>query len=269
MKKLFSLVLIALLAISVLPAQKALVISNGGLLSKGTSRPHEDAALIDSTLVKLGWEVQRYSDLDSKSFKTNIGKFAATVEENEPVLVYFSGTAVQIEGKNYLVPQGIFKTQSQFLDAAPELSWILSQISKANMKLVFLDASRTPANLVFRVAEEGLTGIPKIAGNTLLLYSTPLNTIQPDQEGENNHLAQALAKEIQTPDLPMQTLSDRIITQMRILHGGKTPPIPFSISTIEAGWKLNPPQEDGEIKRILRAPTLFRGNIDGGVAPSF
>lgn len=270
MKKLFSIVLIAFLAMSMLPAQKALVISNGGALSNGVSRPHADAALIDSTLVKMGWEVQRYSNLDSESFKTNISEFASTIEDKEPVLIYFSGTAVQAEGKNYLVPQGTFKSEKALVAAAPELSWILSQVSKASVKMVFLDASRAPANLQFEPEEVGLTGIQKVAGNTLLMYSSPLDTIQPDQEGEHNHLPQALAKVIQTPDLPLQTLGDKIITQMGILHGGKTPPIPYRISTIKEGWKLNPPKEEGEIKRIiLSPPPLYRGNIDGGVAPSF
>lgn len=283
MKKLFSILLIALLAISALPAQKALVISNGGVLEKSalrtiegtveaqsSSRAHEDAALIDSTLVELGWEVQRYSNLDAKTFKKSIGEFAASIEDEEPVLIFFSGTAVQVDGKNYLVPQGTFRTQRRFVASAPELSWILSQVSKASVKMVFLDASRAPTNLSFKPTKSGLTGLQKIAGNTLLMYSSPLDTIQPDQEGEHNHLPQALAKVIQTPDLPLQTLGDKIITQMGILHGGKTPPIPYRISTIKEGWKLNPPKEEGEIKRIiLRPPPLHRGNIDGGVAPSF
>lgn len=283
MKKLLSLVLVAMLAISALPAQKALVISNGGSPGEAAlrsriaapqdaamSRPHEDAALIESTLKEKGWEVHKHSNLDEKTFKPSIGKFAEAVKDEEPVLVFFSGEAIQLDGKNYLVPQGKFEDEKHFIEAAPELTWVLEQLSKAAVRMVFLDAARRPEALNFKPEAVGLTEVEKVPANTLLMYSSPLNTIQPDQDGKNNFLAQALAKELHAPDLDLKTLADKIAVHMGILDGGKTPPVPYSISTIEDGWTLNKAEEDKvETKRSYRSVPVFRKPIDGGVAPSF
>jgi hypothetical protein len=295
MKKLLSLVLVAFLALSTLPAQKALIVSNGSPLQetelrtreealkggampsreaalqvKAMSRSHEDAALIDATLKEMGWEVHKYSNLDEESFKPSISKFAAALEKDEPALVFFSGEAIQIDGNNYLVPQGKFESEEHIVKVAPELNWLLSELSAASVRMVFLDAARSPENLHFKPQEAGLTGIEKVAGNTLLMYSSPLNTIQPDQDAKNNFLAQALAKEIQVPNLELKTLADKIAVQMGILHGGKTPPVPYSVSTIEEGWTLNKVEEgEAESKRIYRSVPVLRKPIDGGVAPSF
>ena len=283
MKKLLSLVLVAFLAMSALPAQKALVLSNGGPLGvtgsitreavpqiEAMPRSHADAELIESILKDTGWEVHKYTNLDEKTFKSSIIKFAQTIKEEEPVLVFFSGEAIQLDGKNYLVPAGKFESEEHFIEAAPELSWVLSQMPQASVRMVFLDAARRPENLHFKSEAEGLTGIEKVAANTLLMYSSPLNTIQPDQDGKNNFLAQALAKEIQAPNLDLKSLADKIVTHIGILDGGKTPPVPYSISTIEDGWTLNKPEEDKvETKRSYRSIPVFRRPTDGGVAPSF
>lgn len=232
MKKLFSVILIAIMAMTSLTAQKALVIGNGSMGERSSSRPYQDASLVDLTLTQMGWDVQRHDDLDAKSFKPQISKFAASIQDQEPVLIFFSGSAIQIEGGNYLVPIGTFASEKEFKDAAPELNWVLSQVEKATIKMLFLDAARTPKNLQFKQKYQGLGAIEKVAANTLVMYGAALNTIVPDDPGKNNHLAVALEQQLKLKELDLSTLMPKIQEQMAILDGGKTPPKPYGTSTI-------------------------------------
>ncbi len=270
MKKILSLMLIAIMALASLSAQKALVISNSGWSENFSSRPYVDALLVDFRLMQLGWDVTRHNDLDAKTFKESISKFAASIEEEEPVLVYFSGSAVQIDGSNYLLPTGKYESEDEFKKVAPELNWLLSEISKATVKMVFLDAYRRPDVLGFELKKEGMCPLEKVAINTLVMYGAPLDIFQREAGGLYSPLATALEKHIQTPELALHTIVDKIADHMAIASGGKTPPKPYSISTIVEGWKLNPLDDDEQEERILyRGMPTFKKGVDGGGSYSF
>ena len=266
MKRFLTLVLLLSLTLVSLSAQKALVIGNSGYASKSLPQPARDAALIDSTLAQSGWTVTNHQNLGPLALKTALSQFNNTLAEGEMAMVYFSGAVIQLDGLNYLVPVGIFKDAATFKNSAVELNWAISQLSKAGVKLIFLDGARSPANIGFKLAKPGMAALAKLPGNTLLMYGSPLDTVLVDSPAPNSYFSKALAAEIIKPDLDLSVLPANISAAMAILQGGKTPPQPWSASSVPEGWTLNP---SGENMPRYHFRGMFKMDVDGGGSYSF
>ena len=266
MKRFLTLMLLMSLSLVSLSAQKALVIGNSGYAAKALPQPANDAALIDTTLTQNGWLVSKQLNLTSQALRTVISQFGTFITEDEMAIFYFSGSVVQLDGVNYLVPVGDFKDAATFKANAVDLNWTMAQLSKARVRLIFIDGARSPANLGFKIATPGLAAIPRLPANTMLVYGSPLNTVLVDTPTANSHFSKALAAEIIKPDLELSSLPDQIAAAMAILHGGKTPPVPWSASSVPDGWTLNP---SGENMPRYRFRGMFKMEVDGGGSYSF
>jgi len=266
MKRLFTIVLLMSLALVSLSAQKALVIGNYGYTSKALPQPRNDTALLDTTLAQSGWTVTRHQNLDATAMKLALTSFGASLSEGEMALVYFTGSAIQLDGVNYLVPIGSFKDAATFKAGAVNFNWMLSQLGKAGVKLIFIDGARSPANISFKLAKPGLEAVSKLPVNTLLMYGAPLNTVLADSLTPNSCFSKSLASEIIKPDLDLSSLHGKISSAMAILHGGKTPPVPWSASSVTEGWILNP---SGENMPRYYFRGFFKQDVDGGGSYSF
>ena len=266
MKRFLTLVLLLSLTLVSLSAQKALVIGNSGYASKALPQPARDAALIDSTLAQSGWTVINHQNLGPLALKTALSQFNNTLAEGEMAMVYFSGAVIQLDGLNYLVPVGIFKDAATFKTSAVELNWAISQLSKAGVKLIFLDGARSPANIGFKLAKPGMAALAKLPGNTILMYGSPLDTVLVDTSTSNSHFASAITQEIIKPDIEVNALPGKITEAMAILYGGKTPPQPWNASSVTDGWILNP---SGENMPRYHFRGMLKMDVDGGGSYSF
>ena len=267
MKKYLSLILMIGLAISLLPAQKVLVIGNSGYGERNIPQILNDTAHVDTTLAQNGWEVTKHTDLDADGMKRAILNFTRKLKKDEMALFYYSGAAIQLEGKNYLVPLGKFPNDKVFKLEAAELNWVISQFAKADLKLIFIDAARQPSNVSFKVAKQGLAEISKFTENTLVMYGTPLNTLSTDNSVPNSRFAKTLVQQLLEPSLELNNLADAIAKQMVILDGGKTPPIPWSASSIKEEYLINPEGEN--MPRYILRGVYLQKIIDGGGSYSF
>lgn len=266
MKKIFAVLLMISLALTALPAQKALVIGNSGYATKPLIQPKNDAALIEGALSNNGWEVNKYENLDAAKLKKAIIDFGKSLKTGEIALVYYTGSAIQLKGINYLVPVGSFKDEASFKKEAVDFEWMLAQIGKAEVGLVFIDAARSPANIGYKIAKPGIAALNKGPANTLIMYSSPVNTVVIDAPEPNSYFASALAEMLVLPDLDLSKLSSRVYNYMAIKHGDKAPPTPWSASSLENGWVLNP---SGENMPRFRFRGILKAIPDGGGSYSF
>lgn len=266
MKRMMTLLLLMSIAVVSLSAQKALVIGNSGYTSRALPQPANDAALIDSTLVKNGWTVTKHLNLNAQALKTAVTQFGSALTEADMAIFHFSGAVVQLDGVNYLVPVGEFKDAANFKANAVDIGWVMTQLSQASVKLLFFDGARSPANLGFKLSKPGLASLTRLPANTMLVYGSPLDTVLVDTPTPNSHFSKAIAAEIVKPDLELTTLPAKISAATAILHGGKTPPLPWSASSIPEGWTLNP---SGENMPRFRFRGVFKMDVDGGGSYSF
>lgn len=261
MKRIFGLILMISLAFGTLTAQKALVIGNSGYGSRALPTVAKDATMISDTLSAKGWKVTKHVNLDKASLKKAIISFGEKLSADEIALFYYTGSAIQIGGKNYLVPVGKIEDEKAFLQEPVELGWMLGQLGKAKIRLVFIDGARTAENITFKLEKQGMAALQKMPSQTLLMYSAALNTASP-----NSYFAPAVIQELIKPDQDLGKLGDKISATMKAMYPDKTPPSPYSASSISGDWELNP-SDDNTIRFRFRG--VMKGIPDGGGSYSF
>lgn len=268
MKKMFALWLLISVAIVSLNAQKALVIGNAGYAQKPLRHPATDAAAIDTTLTNAGWQVTRMTNVSGTALKTAVTTFAKSLSDSDMAIVYFGGAVLQLDGLNYLVPVGTtYKDVNTFKSQAVELGWLMTQIAKSPVKLVFIDGARAPANVTFGITKGGLAAVGRAPAGTLLMYSSPKDTVMADGTGTVSNFARILGTELVKRDISAATLQTNITNAMKAASGSRTPPVPWSINTISNDVLLNPSGEQGN--RFYFRGTYHKMLDDGGGSYSF
>src|SRR4030065_2354676 len=82
----------------------ALVIGNGNYAKNALANPVNDAKSIEVALKGIGFEVQRFENLDQKEMARAIDDFGTRLRNYDIGLFFYAGHGVQSKGFNYLIP---------------------------------------------------------------------------------------------------------------------------------------------------------------------
>src|SRR5262249_1990827 len=84
----------------------ALVVGNSKYrnLGRDLKNPVEDAAAMQVTLHRLGFDLIVGQDLALDGFRRKVDEFAAAARNANIALLFYAGHGVQVEGQNYLLP---------------------------------------------------------------------------------------------------------------------------------------------------------------------
>ena len=206
---LFAVLLAHLLLIVPAAAEKrvALVIGNSAYVnSSPLANPANDAAEIAKALTEAGFQVIAGLDLDKRGFDGKVRDFARTLSGADVALFYYAGHALQVSGRNYLVPIDASMQGERDLDfEAVGVDFVLRQmeIERENKtNLVFLDACRDnplARNLARSMGTrsasigQGLAQVQTGVG-TFIAYSTQPGNVALDGTGSNSPFTTALVK---------------------------------------------------------------------------
>lgn len=232
------LALLALLA--AVPAaaadRLALVIGNGAYAVGPLSNPANDARLMARALSDTGFEVTTLVDADLRTMREGISAFAATLRSRGPdtvALVYYAGHAVQLEGRNHLMPvRSAVRAASDVPYAAVDAQWILDLIGEAGTRLsiVILDACRNnPFPGTSRSLSGGLARMDAPRGS-ILAYSTAPGQVAVDGSGANSPYTAALAEAIRTPGLRIEDVFKRV--RREVLSATGQQQVPWESSSL-------------------------------------
>ena len=184
----------------------------------------EDARAMANELKGFGYEVTLRLDQSQKEMQATLRDFRESIKEGDEVLFYFSGHAVEIDGKNYLTPiDTIGMNQNQLADDSIDLkSSVLDPFTrkKAKLTLALIDACRN--NPFLRTAtSRSVMGSKGLAPTTpatgqLIVYSAGSGQTALDRLGESDTLKNGLftrvfLQEMRKVDLPI----DRVIKNVR------------------------------------------------------
>ncbi|MDZ4182449.1 MAG: caspase family protein, partial [Candidatus Cloacimonadaceae bacterium] len=230
MKKILLVWLVLSLTLVSLGAQKALVIGNAGYALKPLKHPVLDSQLIDSTLVSIGFQVSRHSNLSETAFKTTLASFANGIGEKDLALFYFSGQAIQLDGATYLLPTGTaYADAAAVKKGAIELSALINQINKGVATLVFIDASRANPNVAFRLPKTGLAPPPsKMPAKVFLMYSTAPNTVLTEGMATFGNFASLLRQALLVPERSLGQIGTEVIDGVKDLTDQKQIPTVYN-----------------------------------------
>lgn len=268
MKKLFTILLLMGVALSVFATQKALVIGNSAYPGKALAHPALEAARTDSVLAGYGWQVTRLTNLTAANMKSSISQFSQGISASDTVLVVFSGGAVQLDGKNWLIPTGkTFADAATFKIQAVSVDSLLSQLAKASLRLVFVDGAYQTSAVSFKLAASGLAPIARLAPNTLVIFNAPAHTWADSTNGYSNKLLPSLRARIAIYALPVTELRTNIINDISQPAGTRGITPPWFLNSIGDAIRVNPPPASEGQKFHYKGFDLY--DTDGGGSYSF
>ena len=207
----------------------ALVIGNATYAYAPVLRnPRNDATDIAAELRKVGFEVVLGLDLDQQHFADTIQRFSGILNDADVALFYYSGHALQINGKNYLVSvnarldnEFLISSETIGLDAIVRLMEF-----RVPMNLIFLDASRNnplaedlKKNLVAmhrgNELERGLARIEPTGRDTLIAFAAAPGEEAADGNGRNSPFTATLLKYIPQPNLEVSVMLKSVAAEVR------------------------------------------------------
>lgn len=206
-------------------ARKALIIGNAAYTDKPLKNPVNDAALMESTMKKVGFSTRVYTNLDGEGFDRAIIDFVKEINYSDEVFFYYSGHGIQISGENFLLPVGenIFDDVSAQRRGISLKDDIMKRFERARLQIIVLDACRDNPFSNFRSGARGLAQPPAEAQGYFILYSTSANSVADDGIGQNSDFTRILCKYIETPGVELNTLGKRVGKEVNEMNRNQYP----------------------------------------------
>lgn len=203
----------------------ALVIGNSSYPIGRLNNPINDANALANSLKMLSFEVDLVVDGDLKSMQSAIDNFSAKLHDEDIVLFFYAGHAVQYQEDNYLLPleanQNI-KNSIDLTTQAISVSSLLKKLDKkSKLKIIILDACRTSPLQVLAL-QDGLARsvvfdihsnddeiedtFNKFLSGTLIAYSTSPGNIAHDGNGKHSPYVKYLIQNIMLPNFTIENV---------------------------------------------------------------
>ena len=260
------LILVTLLASFLIAAEAsaekrvALVIGNSAYVnSTQLANPVNDAAEIAKALTEAGFEVIAGIDLDKRGFDGKMREFARSLPGADVALFYYAGHALQVGGRNYLVPIDASMQGERDLDfEAVGIDFVLRQmeIERENKtNLVFLDACRDnplARNLARSMGTrstsigQGLAQVQTGVG-TFIAYSTQPGNVALDGTGSNSPFTAALVKGVKAAGRNLTSVMIDVRKDVLAATGGKQ--VPWDHSSLTGDFYFHLAAAPGALAR--------------------
>ena len=190
--------------------------------------PANDAKDITKALIKTGFKVDLVLDADYDQMDQAITRFGDQIQKGGAGLFYFAGHGIRVNGKNYLIPIGSNISRKRHVRTkAISVEDILIEMEQANndFNMLILDACRdNPLPRSFsRNVKSGLAQINPPKG-TLVAFATAAGDIAMDGDGRNSPFAKHLLKNINTPNLHVETMFRKVSAGVQKETQGKQVP---------------------------------------------
>jgi TPR repeat protein len=263
----------------------ALVVGNAAY-AQPLKNPMRDAAKVAETLRNLDFEVLLETNLDKPGMERALRHFMGLLNGADVGLFYYSGHALQSEGRNYLLPvsASLQADLSLTLDAVA-LQDISALVKQTGVKtsLLFLDACRN--NPFTEHASSTTRGAPVTRGlarvssalGSLVVFSTSPGEVAYDGDGDLSPFTSAFARHALTPKLEIR----QVITRVRadVARDTSQKQVPYDDSSLFGDFFLvpsrPPPLVDKVVTAIIpegqpRAPLNLRAPVqpEGGPVTS-
>lgn len=226
----------------------ALVVGNAGYTSvPPLANPLRDARAISAALKRLGFEVVEGYDLKMAEMTGVVREFAQKLEGAKAGVVYYAGHGIAVGDENYLLPvDATLRSEADLDFRAVNVQLVLRQMQRdERVNIVILDACRdNPFTSQLagrsRSVTRGLSAIEtQSASGILIAFATdPRATAQDGEKDGNSPFTAALLKHIETPEVSITTVMDRVRADVWEATGKKQKP--WTNSSIIGEFKLNP-----------------------------
>jgi uncharacterized caspase-like protein len=237
--------MLAVLAIAALPVQAAsldglprvaLVIGNAGYKTMPLTNPLNDARAIADALDKLGFKVIRVENASQKQMFDAVRQFGDALSGGVG-LFYYAGHAVQVKGRNYLIPvDAAIEREDEVAFKAFNVSAVLEKMETAKnpLNIVILDACRN--NPFVRTSRSATTGLAQMDApiGSIVAFATAPGAEAADGSGRNGLYTSHLLKNMATPGLKIEDVFKR--TRVAVKQDSAGRQIPWESTSLEGDF---------------------------------
>lgn len=248
MSRFFAFLLIAILVTGTAPAtaaerRVALVIGNGAYADSPLPNTINDARLMTDVLGRLGFKVITKLNATQREMQLAIIGFGDEIEKGGVGLFYYAGHAVQIRGKNFMIPIGAAISAEEHVEPeSVDLNKVIGRMAGAHNKLniVILDACRdNPFGNTFQFYSEGLAQT-RAPANTYIAYAAAPGEVAADGTGADSFYTGALAKFLPSQGVGIEDVFKRV--RAEVIKETRGLQVPWTGSSITQNFYFNPPR---------------------------
>ena len=200
------------------PTRHAFVIGNSEYQHLPDLRnPRADAQAMAELLTEAEFQVFLHLDTTRKRLLNALDEFQQRLVPDSVVLIYYAGHAVQVAGRNHLIP--VDADLHSELDVETEslaVDRLLGKLEnrRTRLKLFLLDACRNnPFPSKYRGIRQGLADIRAPAG-TLIAYATSPGTVALDGNSLHSPYTASLLHHLRSPGLKIEDALKRVRTDL-------------------------------------------------------
>ncbi|MEM1137427.1 MAG: caspase family protein [Bacteroidota bacterium] len=225
----------------------ALVVGNASYQNAvPLGNPVNDARSIAKALQNLGFEVIKVENASLSEMKRKVDDFGLKLKNYDVGLFYYAGHGIQSRGNNFLVPiEANLMTERQVeydcIRADRVLSFMEDAQSKVN--IVILDACRNnpfERSWSRSTAGNGLAFMNAPSGS-LIAYATSPGSTASDGTGFNGLYTEALLKELNSSDLTILQMFQRV--RARVVEQSSGKQIPWESTSLTGDFYFVGQQE--------------------------
>jgi len=208
----------------------ALIIGNGNYTHGGSlSNPVNDVRSIQRALEGLGFTVLKYENCSQKTMKKVIDRFGRKLKDYDVGLFFYAGHGVQVKNNNYLIPvDAKLDDENDAEYNCVRAGRILAKMESAGTRtnIVILDACRdNPFERSWRRGTEGCGfAFMNAPSGSLIAYSTSPGKTAFDGKDTNSPYTSALLQHINSPDITIIQMFQRVRSTVRAKSGNKQTP---------------------------------------------
>jgi hypothetical protein len=224
-------------------ARAALVIGNSAYPSAPLPNGTRDAASAAGAFETLGFKVRLTLDADRSAMLSDIKQFARTLADAQVGLFYFSGHAMQIRGKNYLLPVDFAgQSEAAVIQAGVALDDVFTALGapRVNVRIVLIDACRnnpfsrsfasgTPAALDW---SPGLAQPSAAPPSTFVSYSVEPGKLADDGPGSHSPYTRSLLRHILEPGVTIEDIFKKV--RQDVIDNTDDQQVPWDTSSLKA-----------------------------------
>ncbi|MGI9450944.1 MAG: caspase family protein, partial [Geminicoccaceae bacterium] len=219
------------------------------------ANPTRDAAAIANALKRTGFEVSLLQDVSREEMLRAVFDFDQALRDTDVGLFYYAGHAVQVNGRNFMIPtEAELNISSSRKDAIAdyvaletvEINEVLARMGNAEAKLniVILDACRNnPFNEGTRGLNRGLAQTAAPSG-TFVAYATSPGKVAQDGDSQHSPYTAAIVKNLETPGLKLEDVFKKVRQDVALQTDGEQ--IPWENSSVFGDFYFAEPLPEPE-----------------------
>lgn len=215
----------------------ALVIGNGKYAhAPALPNPANDARDVSAALKRLGFAVTEGYDLDRSGMERRIREFSRDVDGSSIALTFYAGHAIQVGGRNYLLPTDArLQSERDLSYETVPTDLILAEMENAKrVKIAILDACRdNPFEGRLKTAMgpsrsaslgRGLAIMPNTSLDMLTAFAAKDGQVAEDGKGRNSPYTSALLRHMEQPGVDLQRLFGLVRDTVIVSTAGRQQP---------------------------------------------